>query len=50
MDAQGRYVEIREDPLEDLSRYLEVHSRFESWTILDVHQDVQVIWRKRVAA
>jgi streptothricin acetyltransferase len=56
MDAPARYVEIREDPLEDLSHYLEIRSRFESRTFLDVHQgiegfslserDVPVVYRK----
>jgi len=38
---RARYVEIREGPLEDLSHYLEVPNRFESRTVLDVHQGVE---------
>lgn len=38
MGAQVRNVEVREDPLDDLSHYLEVPNRFESQSVLDVHE------------
>ena len=41
MAAQAPILEIREDPLDDLSRYLEVPSRFESRTVFDVHQGIE---------
>jgi len=41
MDARSSYVEIRENPLEDLSHYLEIQSRFEARSVFDVYQNIE---------
>ena len=39
MDAESRNVTVHEEPVEDLSRYLEIPSQFEAKSVLDVHEN-----------